>query len=156
MIKQIEQKKHSYNIQPCTDYLLCIDDEKFEFIYKSTPRRRDDYIAQYDGYDYFDYGFAYLSDIILIRKCLKISMITLYNIIYELAYYYTHSRTYGIHKGYVRFDLESCKLLYESGFPIQNLLCIANACMEYESIKYIINVINAVGLVTILRSDLYI
>jgi hypothetical protein len=137
-------------IEFCIKYLQSIDDELFESIYLSIPSNIEMYDTNvnemYDAnedltyndedynYYYYEYAHAFISNINLIQRCLKISMIPLNNILRDLVRYER-----GVHCTYTHFDIESCKLLCNAGCNTTHLLSVACYMEDYNSIAYLIN-----------------
>jgi hypothetical protein len=102
-------------------------------------------------YCYIDYAHAYISDIRLIRRCLEISKVPLWNLIKVLIRYHHNTRS-----NYTNFDMESCKLLYENGCDVTGLLHVACHMHDYNSIRYLVDNMSDVELYNLVHSREYI
>jgi hypothetical protein len=143
---------HVINIKSCASYLLSLNDDEFNAVYIKMPRNIEAYrVDQADAevnkrpYDYYTYAYAYVSHVELIRKCLAISKIPLFNSIQILTEY--------LYKGYIDISVESCKLLRENRCGYVGLLVIAHKFHNYDAIKYIIDSMTECELYSYLYSE---
>jgi hypothetical protein len=129
------------HISACINYLLSINDElfrqKYQVLYdidNDDPYTVDeiekDDIELPTDYNKYDFIFACVSNINLINRCLVISKL-------PLSFAINRCTQHGTQM-FINFDLESCKLLQEAGFDNNNLLAVACAARDYNSIKYIL------------------
>jgi hypothetical protein len=135
LIKEEKITRPNVNINSCIDYLLSVDDVEFKKIYCDLS------IFMYSLKQY-EYSYALVSNIILIKRCLAISPVSLnYSIIMCMKN--------PNDLQYINFDYESCKLLYDSGFNICYVFYIACRMNNYESIKFLLNKMSRIDLSTI-------
>jgi hypothetical protein len=133
-------------IKKCSVYLLSLEDDEFKNIYTNMPTSYDEFTKIYtnmpisydefgnkDTYTLCDYVYAYVSNIDLLRKCLAISPVTINTSIRILI----NNASPFAYK-YLRLDLESCKLLRDSGCNIINLLNMAYNISDYATVRYLI------------------
>jgi hypothetical protein len=104
-----------------------------------------DFHAEEQELTYIEFASACISDINLIRRCHDISSISLNNMIRLLIR----------NKYYINLDIESCKLLYECKYNINDLLYIAEYARNYESIRFIIDNMTAIELNELITHDGY-
>jgi hypothetical protein len=159
--------KDDIRIKACANYLLSMDELEFKELYLGMPDEMDDYgdnmlevifpdadhlindadISNYirnntdANYCYFDYAYAFLSDIKLIEKCLLISKTALNHSIDVLHNYE--------HKIYINITSESCKLLHKYDINMTNLLAIAYYLYDVDSISCIIELMSLTELYNI-------
>jgi hypothetical protein len=162
----------------CINKLIHMNDDNFYSIYVNLPVDYEDYQNNYDEhedklynatyeagkngvknelddvtddvYSYYEYTYAFISDISLINRCMLISKAPLNNAINAFAHHSHYigevSRTFGIN---------SCKLLHLNGFNLYSLLKLARCRCDYESMKYITQVMSEIDLYNVLYNVLY-
>jgi hypothetical protein len=142
-------------IKSCATYLLSLTDDEFHKIYINLPRDIEGYDPaeeddEIDGrpYTYYTYAYAYVSSIELIRKCLAISKIPLFNSIQILIEY--------TREDFIDIDVASCKLLRENGYNYKELLDIAYGLKNYDSTRYLIDSMSELELYAFITSDEYV
>jgi hypothetical protein len=119
--------------------------------YRYVENENDSHVRYIDyRYDLYECAHAYVSNVELLRKCLAISPVPLYNSIKTLI-----RSEYSSHETYVNFDIESCKLLVEHGFKKSYLLHIAYRVSNYDSIIYLIESMTIIELINMLNSIVY-
>jgi hypothetical protein len=146
------------HIESCINYLHSLNDVEFENIYIKSPQSQREYQDNMEEinansvvYSYINYAHAYVSDIGLIRRCLQISRIPLWNSIKILTRFRRDA-----HKTYTNFNVESCKLLYENDCNVVGLLHIACNIKDYDSIRYLVNNMSENELHNLLHTREYI
>jgi hypothetical protein len=122
-------------------YLLGLDDDKFEHIYFNTINYNDDESELDDDELELNYDqnvCAILTNQLLIKKCLNISKVQM-NLLIEQLPCNNHIC--------VNIELDSCKLLHDAGCNMAGLLLVVH---KYECIKYIIDNMTDIDIADIL------
>jgi hypothetical protein len=129
----------------CAMHLLSLNNEDFHDIYINTPTDllgfiqvetdifNHDEINKQDEYNYYDYIYAIISNIDLIRRCFAICNDPLIKAIRILT---------TVCRGSInKYDLDykSCKLLHEHGCSLSSLYNIASRVLNFESMGYLID-----------------
>jgi hypothetical protein len=152
------------NTRQCAKVLLELSDDKFEKIYHNVPSHielfehttfriipsndiHNQYIEPIENFTYYTFICACISNINLIRKCLKISVTLLNNSINMIN---------SDIDGYINLDVESCKLLHEHGCCMNYFYYIATCLHNYDSMKCIVDNMNAIELTSLISTMHYL
>jgi hypothetical protein len=102
-------------------------------------------------YNLYEYAYAYLSNIDLIKKCLSISMVPLNYILFIL----TSPEVSELSYKYTNFDIESCKLLYNNKCDVVGLFAVACHKGDYNSMVYLVNNMSPYDIYELLYTGAY-